>query len=75
MHGTKVFRQTIAPYTTTLALPAIPSGVYIITVRSEGKSISQKIVGLVEVPGRAGRNRFKAAKRAELLGKRMYPNL
>ena len=31
--------------------------------------------GLVEVLGRAGRNRFKAAKRAELLGKRMYPNL
>lgn len=44
MHGTEVFRQTVAPYTTTLALPAIPSGVYIITVRSEGKSISQKIV-------------------------------
>lgn len=44
MQGMEVFRQTVAPYITTLALPAIPVGIYIVTVRSEGKSISKKIV-------------------------------
>ncbi len=44
MQGTEVFRQTATPYTTTLALPQLPAGIYVATVRLGGKYIAKKII-------------------------------
>ncbi len=44
MWGAELFRQTVAPCITTLILPALPAGVCIVTVRSEGRHVIKKFI-------------------------------